>query len=73
MTCKDCTFAAWVLTPTGRISSKHSGECRLPWSVPTDGPASITVIVRKNVIWPEMHDDCKRFKPSPKGEPYWAR
>jgi len=72
MTCKNCTFAAWELTTAGRISSKHCGECRMPWSVPTDGPACIKVTVQKNGIWPDTHDDCRRFRPKPKDEPYWA-
>ncbi|MEM8519022.1 hypothetical protein RCH05_003597 [Janthinobacterium sp. CAN_S7] len=58
--CKDCKFAKFEFTATGRISRTNGGRCMFgPTFVVS---AAMKVNISINSIWPDDGTDCKVFE-----------
>ncbi len=63
--CKDCAFAKWQRTETGRIRRSLAGECTFKMNL-LRVPACVEVVVRRQAIWRDAVTACAVFEPFPK-------
>ena len=64
--CANCAYAAFTLTPSGRIKALVAGRCgaQLPdlASLPTIPACVFIPPLSKSGIWPDMGMDCRVWK-----------
>lgn len=61
--CKNCKHAKFTRTPSGRISTKHAGECLAPSPVMGVQPSSMVVRVTRFCIWTDDGMTCPAWMP----------
>lgn len=63
MKCKDCAYAEWERTGTGRIKKGRPGRCNaeVP-QLPTMLCLHKTVVIQKLSIWPDYEGQCDLFE-----------
>lgn len=66
--CKDCKWAEWQLTPTGRIRRNSYGECKAPEAFSKIYLCSIPVVQQRHAIWHEDVGRCDGFAQKEGGE-----
>jgi hypothetical protein len=68
--CRNCAYAVWNLTPTGRISKTHGGRCHAPLQDLTKLVPACERPVRFNRkgIFPEEGRGCPVFTPRKKAQ-----
>lgn len=59
--CATCSYAEFILTPTGRIKKPGNGKCRAPLPEAIY-PQSVQVREWRNGIYPEFGTECNTYK-----------
>lgn len=63
--CKNCGWAEWQLTPTGRIKTRTYGNCTVPApDIKSLLPSCYTMsYLQKCSIWVDQGEECPTWKP----------